>query len=68
MSERVEGVAAPSAARDPEISTRCGDCLQPIGPDGSGHLSWCPFWGETQFPRLSDVRRDPSTGFGEAGE
>ena len=42
----------PSAVRPPHVSTRCGDCLQPIGPDGSGHRSWCPFYGWTEFPRL----------------
>lgn len=56
---------APSAARDPHISTRCGDCLQPIGPDGSGHLSWCPFWGETDFPRLWWSGRHPLVASGE---
>lgn len=52
----VDGVLAahglPSAVPPPHVSTRCGDCLQPIGPDGSGHLSWCPFYGRTEFPRL----------------
>jgi len=45
------------------INQRCADCHQPIAPDGSGYLSWCPFDGYEAFPRLR--ARHPHTNIGE---
>ena len=47
------------------VDQRCADCHQPIAPDGSGHLTWCPFFGDTDCPRLHTRVRHPATSIGE---
>ena len=47
------------------LEQRCADCQQHIKPDGTGHLSWCPFWGYREFPRLFVPPRHPFTNIGE---
>jgi hypothetical protein len=47
------------------IAQRCADCHQKIEADGTGHLSWCPFWGDVEAPRLSPTCRLPVTTIGE---
>ena len=53
-----------SPSRHP-LEERCADCQQWIGPDGMGHLNWCPFNGYPDFPRLYVPPRAPSTTIGE---
>lgn len=54
-----------SPAPEASVSDRCADCHQFIEADGSGHLSWCPFFGRTTGPRLQARARHPSTSIGE---
>jgi len=58
------GPTATSARTSVPIDQRCADCHQAIAPDGSGHLSWCPFDGYKEFPRLltSGIATSPAGG------
>lgn len=47
------------------LEERCADCQRWIAPNGSGHLSWCPFDGDTDFPRLFTRTRHPVTNIAE---
>ena len=65
--KKVEGGAAvpprgPGGSTQVPIGDRCADCHRPIAPDGSGHLSWCPFDGYRDFPRLRSRHPTPNIG------
>jgi hypothetical protein len=47
------------------VDQRCADCHQPIAHDGSGHVTWCPFFGEATCLRLLTCIRHPATSIGE---
>lgn len=60
-------ITAVGLTRKPEVPVdqRCADCHRPIAPDGSGHLTWCPFFEDTKGPRLLTRTRHPATSIGE---
>lgn len=60
----ITGVALKKAPRV-RIDQRCADCHQPIAADGSGHLTWCPFFGQPDGPRLLSRGRHTATSIGE---
>lgn len=47
------------------IDQRCADCHQPIAANGSGHLTWCPFFSQTDGPRILSRGRHAATSIGE---